>query len=188
MPLNMGRLLLTLNFNVMAELTSSPQRTGRTHGRKKMNTRVDLTAMVDLAFLLITFFIMTTTLAKPKAMDLAMPVGAGDAVPASRSLTVCLGKNNQLMYYLGELKNPVIVPAVTGFSKDGIRKVLLETGKKVHDATGKSMIVLVKPSDHAVYNNLVNVLDELTITNVPTYAIVDIDTQDTDMLKQKGIY
>jgi hypothetical protein len=50
------------------------------------------------------------------------------------------------------------------------------------------MIVLVKPSDRSIYNNLVNVLDELTITNVSTYAIVDIDPHDTDMLKQKGIY
>jgi len=92
------------------------------------------------------------------------------------------------MYYLGELKNPIMVPTVTGFNKEGIRKVLLETGKSVHDKTGKSMIVLVKPSDHSVYNNLVNVLDELTITDVSTYAIVDIDSHDTDMLKQKGIY
>ncbi|MEZ2337776.1 ExbD/TolR family protein [Mucilaginibacter sp. RCC_168] len=172
----------------MAELNPSTPKAGGAHKRKKMNLRVDLTAMVDLAFLLITFFIMTTTLAKPKAMDLAMPVGSGDPVPASRSLTVCLGKNNQLMYYLGELKSPLIAPTVTGFNQRGIRKVLLETGKSVYDKTGKGMIVLVKPSDHAVYNNLVNVLDELTITNVFTYAIVDIDPHDTDMLKQKGIY
>jgi len=172
----------------MAELNPSTPKTGGAHRRKRMNLRVDLTAMVDLAFLLITFFIMTTTLAKPKAMDLAMPVGSGDAVPASRSLTVCLGKNNQLMYYLGELKNPFIAPAVTGFNKEGIRKVLLETGKSIYDKTGKNMIVLVKPSDHSVYNNLVNILDELTITDVSTYAIVDIDPHDTDMLKQKGIY
>jgi len=173
----------------MAELNPSTPKTGGAHKRKRMNLRVDLTAMVDLAFLLITFFIMTTTLAKPKAMDLTMPVGEDhNPIPSSRSLTVCLGKNNQLMYYLGELKKPVIAPAITGFSKEGIRKVLLETGKSVLDKTGKSMIVLVKPSDHSVYNNLVNVLDELTITDVSTYAIVDIDPYDTDMLKQKGIY
>jgi biopolymer transport protein ExbD len=104
----------------MAELNPSIPKTGRVHRRKKMNLRVDLTAMVDLAFLLITFFIMTTTLAKPKAMDLTMPDKTGETdvpIPSSRSLTVCLGKNNQLMYYLGELKNPVIAPAVTGFNK-----------------------------------------------------------------------
>jgi biopolymer transport protein ExbD len=172
----------------MAELNSSPPKTGGARGRKKINVRVDLTAMVDLAFLLITFFMLTTTLSKSKAMDVAMPVGPGDAVPASRSFTICLGKNNQVMWYLGELKNPIIAPTITGFNKDGIRKALLETGKMVHDKTGKSMIVVVKPSDRAVYRDLVNVLDELNITNMQTYAIVDINGHDTDALKQKGAY
>jgi len=172
----------------MAELNSSPQKAGGTRGRKKMNIRVDLTAMVDLAFLLITFFMFTTTLSKSKAMDVAMPVGPGDAVPASRSFTVCLGKNSQVMWYLGELKNPIIAPTITGFNKNGIRKALLETGKMVHDKTGKSMIVVVKPSDRAVYKDLVDVLDELNITNMQTYAIVDIDGHDTNALKQKGAY
>jgi biopolymer transport protein ExbD len=156
-----------------------------------MNVRVDLTAMVDLAFLLITFFILTTTLSKTKAMDVAMPDDSGERglpVPASRSFTICLGKNNQVMYYLGELKNPVIAPTVTGFNNNGIRHAILETSKKVFDKTGKSMIVLVKPSDHSVYNNLVNTLDELNITKIPSYAIVTIDGHDTDALKQKGVY
>jgi biopolymer transport protein ExbD len=175
----------------MAELNSSLPKTGGAHKRKKINARVDLTAMVDLAFLLITFFMLTTTLSKSKAMDLAMPDKKDSVqvpVSASRSLTICLGKNNQAMWYVGELKNPIIAPAVTGFDKDGIRKAILETGKKVFDKTGKSMIVLVKPSDHSVYNNLVNTLDELNITNIPSYAIVDIDRHDIDALKQKGVY
>ncbi|UOE48116.1 biopolymer transporter ExbD [Mucilaginibacter sp. SMC90] len=172
----------------MAELNSSPQNGGGKHKRKKMNARVDLTAMVDLAFLLITFFIMTTTLAKSKAMDIAMPVGEEhEPVGASRTLTVCLGKNNKAMYFLGELKNPIIAPSVTNFGADGIRKVIIETNKKVHDNTGKSMIVLVKPSDKSQYSNLVSTLDELAITGIQQYAIVNIVPADVDALKQKGI-
>lgn len=173
----------------MAELNSSPQKTGSTHRRKKMNVRVDLTAMVDLAFLLITFFIMTTTLAKPKAMPLAMPDGEGDGpVPASRSLTICLGKNNQVMYYLGELKKPVIAPTVTSFDQYGLRRTLIETGKMIRSKFGKGMIVLIKPSDHASYSNLVNTLDELDITKTDMYSIVDIAPGDVEALKQKGVY
>lgn len=173
----------------MAELNSSPQNGGGKHKRKKINARVDLTAMVDLAFLLITFFIMTTTLAKPKAMDLAMPDDGGDGmpVPASRTLTVVLGKSNKAMYFLGELKNPIIAPSVTDFSANGIRKAIMETNKKVHDSSGKSMIVLVKPSDKSQYSNLVSTLDELAITGIQQYAIVDIMPADVDALKQKGI-
>lgn len=173
----------------MAELNSSPQKTSSTHRRKKMNVRVDLTAMVDLAFLLITFFIMTTTLAKPKAMPLAMPDGRDKGpVPASRSLTICLGKNDRVVYYLGELKNPIIVPTVAGFGHTGLRKTLIETNKMIHDKYGKDMIVLLKPSNHSAYSNLVSTLDELTITKTDRYSIVDITTPDIDVLKQKGIY
>lgn len=182
---------LTLNFKIMAELNTDAPKNGGTNKRKKMNTRVDLTAMVDLAFLLITFFMLTTTLSKSKAMDVVMPDKEGKPgfpVPASRSFTICLGKNNQLMYYLGELNNPVITPTVTGFDKNGIRKALFETSKMIHDKTGKNMIVLVKPSDHSVYKDLVGVLDELEITKMPSYAIVDIDNHDTDVLTQKGVY
>ncbi|WPV00305.1 biopolymer transporter ExbD [Mucilaginibacter sp. cycad4] len=175
----------------MAELNSSPQNGGGKYKRKKINARVDLTAMVDLAFLLITFFIMTTTLAKPKAMDLSMPDKSkpdGDMpVPASRTLTLVLGKNNKAVYFLGELKNPVISPSVTDFSANGIRKAIIETNKMVHDNTGKSMIVLVKPSDKSQYSNLVSTLDELAITGIQQYAIVDIMPADVDALKQKGI-
>jgi biopolymer transport protein ExbD len=172
----------------MAELNSSPQNGGGKYKRKKINARVDLTAMVDLAFLLITFFIMTTTLAKPKAMDLAMPVGDhSEPVGASRTLTVCLGKDNKAMYFLGELRNPIIAPSITNFSANGIRKAIIETNKKVHDKTGKSMIVLVKPSDKSQYSNLVSTLDELAITGIQQYAIVDIMPEDVNALKQKGI-
>jgi biopolymer transport protein ExbD len=173
----------------MAELNSSSAGSGRARGRRKMNVRVDLTAMVDLAFLLITFFIMTTSLAKPKAMDIAMPIDDhSEPVPASRSLTICLGKNDKVMYYLGELKNPVIAPEVTGFGREGLRKAIMETSKMVHDKSGKSMIILIKPSDHSIYNSLVTTLDELNITQSPQYAIVNIAPDDVDVLKQKGIY
>lgn len=173
----------------MAELNSSSQQSGAKHKRKRMNVRVDLTAMVDLAFLLITFFIMTTTLAKSKAMDVAMPVdGPNEPIPASRSFTICLGKNNQVMWYLGELKNPIIPPTVTNFNNDGLRHAITQTSKMIRDKYGKNMIVLVKPSNHAIYSDVVNTLDELNITQIPSYAIVDIAQPDIDALKLKNIY
>jgi biopolymer transport protein ExbD len=173
----------------MAELNSTPQKSGSGHKRKKANLRVDLTAMVDLAFLLITFFIMTTTLAKAKAMDLTMPVGDDHGpVPASRSLTLCLGTNNKVMWYLGELKNPVIAPTITDFGKDGLRKTLVDTKKMIYDKYHKDMIVLVKPAEHSAYSNLISTLDELHITNTQIYSITDMAQADIDVLKQKAIY
>ncbi|HEY2583484.1 MAG TPA: biopolymer transporter ExbD, partial [Mucilaginibacter sp.] len=70
----------------------------------------------------------------------------------------------------------------------GLRTAIIETGKRVQAATGKSMIVLIKPAEHSVYANLVDALDEVNITKVQTYAIVDISKTDIDLLKQKGMY
>jgi biopolymer transport protein ExbD len=99
---------------------------------KKMSTRVDFTPMVDLGFLLITFFMLTTTLIKPQTMEIAMPskdkVSEEEQtkVKASRAVTIILGKNNKVFYYEGTRVND-IDPAVTttDFSPEGIRRFLL---------------------------------------------------------------
>src|SRR5476649_22844 len=119
---------------------------------KKASTRVDLTAMVDLAFLLITFFMYTTTLQKPKAMDLVMPDNSVKTsqlpIAASPSMTILLGSHNKVEWYMGEPGKSA--PTVDGFGKDGIRKALIENGKKVadtHAAPDNFMEVVIKPSD-----------------------------------------
>jgi len=174
----------------MAELNSSSQNGGGKHKRKKINARVDLTAMVDLAFLLVTFFMLTTTLTKPRAMNLTMPDKTdtrGLSVAASRTITLCLGKNNQLVYYRGTIEKPMGEPQVIGYQRS-LREALLTSAQKIKDETGKSMIVVVKPSSHSVYANMVNAIDELNITQAQTYAVTDISAKDIDLLKQKSIF
>jgi len=173
----------------MAELNTAPEKQGKKVRSSKKALRVDLTAMVDLAFLLITFFMLTTTLSKPRAMDLNMPVGdePGPQV-ASRTLTICLGKNNQAMYYLGLADKPLLPATVTDYSKSGLRHAIMEVQKRVLAATGKGLMVIIKPADTSVYENLVNALDEMTITGVPQFAIADIDAKDISMLKDKQAY
>ncbi|WPU93801.1 biopolymer transporter ExbD [Mucilaginibacter sabulilitoris] len=177
----------------MAELDTSGggKHKGGKVRSKKASTRVDLTAMVDLAFLLITFFMLTTTLAKPKAMDLAMPdkdEKTKDQLPiaASRSLTLLLGSNNRLEWYLGEPGKSA--PTVEGYGKDDLRKTLIEKGKDVQAATGKFMFVVIKPSDKSNYKNLVDVLDEINITNIQGYGIVDITPAEIALLQKDGLY
>ncbi|RFZ92255.1 biopolymer transporter ExbD [Mucilaginibacter conchicola] len=177
----------------MAELDTSSGG-GKKGGKvrsKKASTRVDLTAMVDLAFLLITFFMLTTTLAKPKAMDVTMPdkdEKVKDELPvaASRSMTLLLGANNKVEWFIGEPgKTP---PETTSYGKDGLRKVLIEKGQEVQQSTGKYMVVLIKPSDKSTYKNLVDALDEMKITNVQSLAIVDITAPELELLKRDGNY
>jgi biopolymer transport protein ExbD len=173
----------------MAELTTS-EKSGKRGTLKRRHPRIDFTAMVDLAFLLITFFILTTSLIKPKAMDLAMPVhGAppgGDA--ASRTMTICLGKNNQVLWYLGLPDRPLVQPTIVNYSKNGLRAAIINNERRVLKNTGKTLLVILKPSAHSLYDNLVNSLDELNITSVESYGIADISPKDIEMLKQKDAY
>ena len=115
---------------------------GKKKGRtKKMSTRVDFTPMVDLGFLLITFFMLATTLSKPQTMEVALPskekVSEVDQtkIKASRAVTILLGKDNKVYYYEGTRENdidPVLVP--TDFSPKGIRQFLI---KKNYDVMVK---------------------------------------------------
>ncbi len=172
----------------MAELNYSPGKENGRHLLKKMPVRVDLTAMVDLAFLLITFFMLATSLAKPRSMQVAMPanIPAGP-VPLSRSMTICLGNHNHSMYYLGMADKPLIGPRVVN-NEEGVRKAIIDVKNQVFATTGKDLIVLVKPDKNSVYANLVDALDELDIAGVKTYAIVNIAATDIDWMKKQGVY
>ncbi|MBE7178222.1 MAG: biopolymer transporter ExbD [Mucilaginibacter polytrichastri] len=174
----------------MAELNTSAQSNSGKPRSKKLTTRIDLTAMVDLAFLLITFFMLTTSLSKPQAMDLAMPDNTGPErlpVPETRTLTLCLGKDNGLVWYRGSAAHPIGTPAKTGYGKDGLRRILLGENSKTQRESGKPVIVLVKAADRSKYENFVATLDELKITGIQTYAVVDITSADDALLKAKGL-
>jgi biopolymer transport protein ExbD len=174
----------------MAELDTSSQGKGKKgkkkhRGGKKASTRVDLTPMVDLGFLLVTFFMLTTTFIKPNTMEINMPVKPKEQqvdqknqeVKASKALTILIGADNKVYWFMGVL-DPSNKPTLTDFSKDGIRKVLLEKNAQIKD-----MVVLIKPSDDANYKNAVDILDEMLICNIKRYAIVDITSDDLKAIK-----
>lgn len=181
----------------MAELDTSSGG-GKKGGKvrsKKQSTRVDLTAMVDLAFLLITFFMLTTSLSKPQAMDIAKPDKDEKnpdnklEVKQSQTMTILLVKNNKVMWYMGEPGKSA--PTIEGYQ--GIRKSLLENKKKVKDASGKDIMVIVKPTDGATYKNFVDMMDELNITKTNlTAPAVDDDPknllpEEKEFMKQNGL-
>jgi biopolymer transport protein ExbD len=145
---------------------------------KKLNIRIDMTPMVDLGFLLITFFIFTSTMTDPKAMLLNMPDDKGAPTPTKKSgaLTLIAKENGMVYYYEGDL------PAgdLNSTTVKGIRKIIVD--KKLRTPTD-DLFIIIKPSRTSTYRNVVDLLDEMTISVIKRYALVKITSQEESMLK-----
>jgi len=144
---------------------------------KKETPRVDLTAMVDLAFLLITFFMLTTSLIKPQAMDIVKPDEENPnnytALPSSRTMTILLGKNDKIAWYMGEAGKSR--PNIENYEQ--IRQSILNNKHKLDEIAGKrnSLIVVIKPTSGATYKNFVDIMDELSIAQITAAPAIDDD-------------
>jgi len=173
----------------MAQLDTGDSGGGKKGGKvrsKKQNSTVDLTAMVDLAFLLITFFMLTTSLSKPQSMDLAMPDNEETIEPVKiaqeRTLNILIGPDNKVKTYMGQLDEPVEPLKDNKYGREGIRKDIQEKMVSVPRLMGdakKGLIVLIKAHKESTYKNLVDVLDEMAISKVTVYAIVDITKEES---------
>ena len=160
---------------------------GKKKGPKKQSTKIDMTPMVDLAFLLLTFFMLTATLAKPKVMQISMPVPPlteeeQPPLKASNALTVILGPNDKIFYYDGLVREGEALPELvtTDYSDKGIRKHLRERN------TNPKLFVMIKPLKEARYKNMVDILDEMSITNTGAYALIkDFTPDEKKFIKDK---
>lgn len=161
---------------------------------KTKSLRVDMTPMVDLGFLLISFFVFTAALSRPAAMDLYMPRdGAPMPLGESNALTVLLDRPNTMYCYAGEWENAVAAGAVykTGFSgKMSLREIIIHKQQAL-DANPdlkegrKGLMLLIKPTERATYKNLVDVLDETYINSVKNFAVVKISASERTWLDRK---
>jgi biopolymer transport protein ExbD len=175
---------------------------------KKLSTRVDMTPMVDLGFLLITFFIFTSTMSTPTTMALNMPKDEKDPekqneAKASGALTLMPAKNDQIYYYEGELAPDGSNFKVTNFK--GIREVIINKKKSViashqhnqqceeirsrnngdpNSCRDRDFVVVIKPNPDATYKNTVDALDEMTINGVKRYALVDLAEAETQLIQK----
>ncbi len=163
---------------------------------KKLSTRVDLTPMVDLGFLLITFFIFTTTMSQPTAMKLYLPdnkVKPEDQNKAKESgvLTIMMGADNHIYYYEGQLKVDATNNNFKSASYNGensIREVIMNKKADVRSrATDpsnpeKDLVIVIKPSAECTYKNVIDILDEMAINVVKKYALVDISADEAKLV------
>ncbi len=216
----------------MAEIieNSAGKKGGKKGHLKKHSTRIDMTPMVDLACLLLTFFMLTTAFSKPKTMEIVMPEkdkdntekNDGPKVSAERTINILISGNDAIYYYFGVADKKKGLPQLvkTTYGKDGIRKLLLKRNEKIFkeiyelkekiktgeinfgDTTEKALknkirkikksdedapIILIKADEFAKYKNIVDVIDEMAIANIASYAIVDINSVEIEMIKNASI-
>ena len=150
--------------------------------RKHPSLRIDMTPMVDLGFLLITFFIFTTTMSDKKSMRLYMPAEGGTppAIPESRVLTVLLSSNNNVYAYEGKFEDAMKenkIVATTYNMSDGIGQLIRDKQKRLRafnkQEDRNDLIFLIKPTKQSTYKNVVDALDEATINDVKKYMVVE---------------
>jgi len=169
----------------MAAIQQPAPKAGKKPRARKHSFHLDMTPMVDLAFLLLTFFMLTTTFAKPRVMELTMPVPAKkqpSLVASKRAMTIVLGKNHQVHYYFGlyapaDRSVPVPTLHTTDFGPKGIRQTLLVRARQQPEP-----IILIKPGTQADYRDMVDILDEMNITNQHKYALTDLSAADRKLL------
>ncbi|MEI8114508.1 MAG: biopolymer transporter ExbD [Bacteroidia bacterium] len=205
----------------MAEIVQEEGHKGKGKRKaKKHGTHIDMTPMVDLACLLLTFFMLTTAFNKPKVMEIILPEKPKEnekppELDKDRALTVLLVENDKVLWYVGlaDPNKPLPVLTEADFSKEGIRKVLLQRNKqlftRISDMNkdvieGKlkiprdsvegrikrfykedkfGPIVLIKAADGVKYRNIVDIIDEMAITNIARYTLVDINPVEKLMVK-----
>lgn len=175
----------------MAVIENDIPKRGNGHKRmNKKNTRVDLTPMVDLGFLLITFFVFTTQLSLPTAMNLNMPfdkVAPDDDVCESCVLTVYLKADNTIQFYEGMPSANTVVKQTSFATEGGIRNIILEKKRKVQQVTGQAddFVLIIKSDNTSTFQNFVDIVDEVTINNIKHYYLDEFNEADKKLSAQK---
>lgn len=153
---------------------------------KKLSTRVDLTPMVDLGFLLITFFVFTTTMSQATAMNMNEPKDDPDQqlkVKNSGAMTILLGKGNQVYYYFGQLEADKLSEEFKSTNFKDVRKLIVDKKKSTPI---DDLMYIIKSDSTSTFANSIDILDEMSIAAVPPghYAEVDITPAERMLIQQ----
>jgi biopolymer transport protein ExbD len=153
---------------------------------EKKNIFTDMNAMVDIAFLLLTFFLLTTTMLKPKAIELVLPVPDQNdtmtetqQIRESRALTLIPLSDNRLAYYVGMTEAQA---KLSEYTADGIRTLLIDFQERTEEP-----IIIVKPHPLSAFENLIDILDELKLSASERYTIDKFSDIDESILTNSGI-
>ncbi|MBK9730360.1 MAG: biopolymer transporter ExbD [Chitinophagaceae bacterium] len=165
--------------------SSSNRNALKRNKQKKLSTHIDMTPMVDLAFLLVTFFILTTSMAKPKAMQIVMPSEGNESDSrSSETLSLLIG-HNAVSYYYGM---DVFTHQEIRWSE--LREFLVKSNQRIRNLQREKnwkengVMILIKSMDDSKYGDLVNMLDEIKIARINSYAIMDPRPEEIAAIKK----
>lgn len=169
----------------MADFTPT-EKISKKPGVKKKNIRMDMTPMVDLGFLLITFFMFAASFSKPSVMDLGLPAkstlpGPANTIGTDNQVTFILGKDHRIFYYQQEI-DQLSAKDLSETSYSGL--AVAKTIQKLKKAASKPDIftVIIKPSDDSTYKDFVDVMDEMALSKHEIYGVTDLKE------KEKAVY
>lgn len=159
----------------MAEIIAQ-EKQGGSKQRKKM-IRVDMTPMVDLGFLLITFFMFTTNFTKPNVMDLGLPAKgpnhADNVVDIRNQVTFILGKDNRVFYHQ-QSKEDLNKNNLKETDFNGLNITKIISGAYNNAPKKENFTIIIEPTDDANYKNFVDILDNIAISKKERYGVTDI--------------
>lgn len=160
----------------MAEVDVKQSRGKQKHSKKKkrrVGVRIDMTPMVDIAFLLLTFFMLTTTMNKPQAMEINLPPGDAKVdVPSSNLLTLRISENGSIYWNLGTEKPEKV-------SSIDLRKVLKEK-----NSANPKLITLIKVDRKGKYIMMVNIMDQLNVADITRFSLAPFDDKDKQLIEK----
>lgn len=141
----------------------SRKKKSKRRGKKRMNIRIDMTPMVDVAFLLLTFFMLTTVFRKPQTLEINLP---------PNEAKVEIAESNLLTLRVDESGNVYWNEGIEKANK--IKFDELKTFLKSKAAQNSSLVVLVKIDRKGKYHNLVDIIDDLNEVNLTRFSIAPI--------------
>lgn len=159
--------------------------------QKKMSLKIDMTPMVDLAFLLLTFFMLTTAFNEPQAMEIPNPhKEVKHPVNVEDVLNVILAPGDRLYYYKGADKDQAQEASFSASDQNYVGNILVKArdlnfkNRAGSDSTRFRFTVLIKPAEGSRYKNLVDIFDELNTANIRSYSLFDPSRDELGMIKE----
>ncbi len=153
-----------------------PRKHGKGKKRKKsrrLGIRIDMTPLVDVAFLLLTFFMLTTSMSRPQTMEINLPPDEVNIEIAESNLLTLRVDSKERIYWSIGIESP------TKIEFNALREFL-----KQRSQANPKLVTLVKVDREAKYSTMVNMMDELNLANITRFSLAPLLDQDKAMLSK----